>query len=143
MFDLDFLFVFANASISIVWILLVFLPRHPSSRWVLDTYNIQLILSLIYAFLILDRISNNTAGGFGSLEAIRKLFSADTALLAGWIHYLIFDSLVGTWMVHDAQKNNIPHLHIIVPLVFTFMLGPVGFLIYIFYRNIYLRRKKT
>jgi hypothetical protein len=138
--DFGFLFTAANVSILPVWILLIFLPNHPVSRWITDTYIIQMILALMYAFLIIDGMSGDNGGSFGSLEGVRKMFSGDGALLAGWIHYLVFDSFVGTWMVRDAQSKNIPHLHIIVPLVFTFMLGPIGLLIYLLYRGMYLRK---
>jgi hypothetical protein len=138
--DFSFLFTAANIVILPVWILLIFLPRNNVSRWVTDSFIIQMILSLMYAILIIDGLNHESAGSFSSLEGVRKLFADDAALLAGWIHYLVFDSFVGTWMVRDAQSKNIPHLHIIIPLVFTFLLGPIGFLLYLVYRAIYLKK---
>jgi hypothetical protein len=138
--DFGLLFTIANFSILPVWLLLIFLPKHHVSRWLTDTYFIQMILALIYAFLIVDGMGRGGDGSFSSLEGVRKLFADDAALLAGWIHYLVFDSFVGTWMVRDAESKNIPHLHIIIPLVFTFLLGPIGFLLYVVYRAIYLKK---
>ena len=139
--DFSILFTIANYAIIPVWLLLIFFPKNATSRWITDTYIIQMILALMYAFLIIDGMRSSGEGSFSSLEGVRKLFESDGALLAGWIHYLVFDSFVGTWMVRDAEQKNIPHLHIIVPMVFTFLLGPVGFLMYMAYRAIYLKKK--
>jgi hypothetical protein len=134
-FDFNFLFAFVNISILPVWVLLIFMPSREITRWITDTYIIQMILALMYLFLIFGTIGEGE-GGFGSLQEIRKGFESDAILLAGWIHYIIFDSFVGTWMVRDAQKNNISHMRIIAPLVFTLFLGPIGLLLYLAYKRV-------
>jgi hypothetical protein len=133
--DFNFLFGFANIAILPIWILLIVLPKHEVTRWLTDNYVIQMILALIYLFLIVGYMGEGE-GGMDSLQNIRKGFEHDAILLAGWIHYIVFDSFVGTWMVRDAEKRGIPHLHIIMPLVFTLLLGPVGLLLYLVYRRI-------
>lgn len=138
-FDFDFIFGFANIVILPVWLLLIFMPRHEITCWLTDNYIIQMILALMYAFLILGFIGEGN-GGFSSLQEIRKGFESDAILLAGWIHYIVFDSFVGTWIVRDAEKNNIPHIRVIVPLVFTMLLGPVGLLLYLAYKRVAGRR---
>jgi hypothetical protein len=133
--DFDFLFAFANIAILPVWVMLIFLPKKEISLWFTGNYVIQMILALMYLFLIVGYMSEGE-GGFGSLQEIRKGFEVDAILLAGWIHYIIFDSFVGTWMVRDAEKNNIPHYHIIAPLIFTMLLGPIGLLLYLIYKRV-------
>jgi hypothetical protein len=59
-----------------------------------------------------------------------RLFTNEWAALAGWIHYLAFDLLVGTWEVKDSQERGISHWFVIPCLVLTFLLGPIGFLLY-------------
>ena len=51
-------------------------------------------------------------------------------LLAGWIHYLAFDFLVGRVVLADAQRRGIHHLLVVPCLLLTFMLGPTGYLVY-------------
>ena len=51
-------------------------------------------------------------------------------LLAGWIHYLAFDLLIGSWEVRDARELGIPHLFVVPCLFLTFMFGPAGWLLY-------------
>ena len=69
---------------------------------------------------------------FSSLEGIVSLFKNTTpeSAAAGWLHYLAFDFWAGTWIIRHSRKNEISHLVIILPLLCTFMLGPVGIMIY-------------
>jgi hypothetical protein len=38
-------------------------------------------------------------GGFSTLAGVAVLFSNPWLLLAGWVHYLAFDLLIGSWEV--------------------------------------------
>ncbi len=62
------------------------------------------------------------------------LFEEPEAVMAGWIHYLVFDLFIGAWEVRDARRLKIPHLAVVPCLVLTFMLGPVGLLLYLILR---------
>ena len=78
-------------------------------------------------------------GGFSSLAEVKELLGAhDGILLAAWIHYLVFDLLIGSWIVEDARKRNFSHSVILASLACTFMFGPAGWLSYRI-----LRRLKT
>ena len=71
---------------------------------------------------------------FGSLDGVAALFVNREALLAGWIHYLAFDLLTGIFIVNNARKNGIGIALLLPCLFFTFMLGPVGLLLYLLIR---------
>lgn len=87
-------------------------------------------MASVYAFYVISHLGNFNMEAFSQLEGIKSLFSTDQAVLTGWIHYLVFDLLVGNWIVNNAQKNKISHYLIIPCLLFCFLLGPVGFLLY-------------
>lgn len=70
------------------------------------------------------------AGGFGSLADVAVLFGNPWALLAGWVHYLCFDLAVGTWEARDARHRGVPHAVLVPCLLATFLLGPLGLLLY-------------
>ena len=38
------------------------------------------------------------------------LFTNPEIALAGWLHYLAFDLLIGAWEVRTARREAIPHL---------------------------------
>ena len=80
-------------------------------------------------------------GGFGNLEEVMILFKNPKAVLAGWIHYLVFDLLTGRWIALDAVKNGISKWFVAPCLFFTLMLGPVGFLLYTILKYFYPKNK--
>ncbi|MEO0902914.1 MAG: abscisic acid-deficient protein Aba4 family protein, partial [Bacteroidota bacterium] len=54
----------------------------------------------------------------------------EEAVMAGWVHYLAFDLLIGMWMINQNRTLGI-HQLLMAPCLFaTFMLGPVGFLLF-------------
>jgi hypothetical protein len=101
------------------------------------------VMGATYLALIVIGLADSSApglAGFSSLEGVRTLFSRDGFLLAGWLHYLAFDLFVGSWEVRDASREAVPHLLVVPCLVLTFLLGPVGLLLYLAVRAVRLRR---
>ena len=123
------IFSIANLIALISWIILAVAPRWIGTRKIILSGVVPLLLSVAYMVLIV-LFFGHAEGGFDSLANVMKLFTNEWAALAGWIHYLAFDLFVGTWEVKDAQAKNISHWFVVPCLVLTFMLGPIGFLLY-------------
>jgi prepilin signal peptidase PulO-like enzyme (type II secretory pathway) len=123
------IFSIANLVAMLSWVILAVAPRWIVTRKVILSGVIPLLLSAAYLVLIV-LFFGKSEGGFGSLADVMKLFTNEWAVLAGWIHYLAFDLFVGTWEVKDAQEKGISHWFVIPCLFLTFMLGPIGFLLY-------------
>ncbi|HYN02672.1 MAG TPA: ABA4-like family protein [Vicinamibacteria bacterium] len=133
--------VFSMASTAVLpgWLLLVFAPRwRPTARLVCAVL-IPGLLAVLYAALIAARWGG-AEGGFSSLANVQKLFADPWLLLAGWVHYLVFDLFIGAWEVRDAGRLGIPHLLVVPCLVLTFLFGPVGLLLYGTVRAVRTRR---
>ena len=88
---------------------------------------VPVLLSVAYAGLVLAFWSR-APGGFGSLAEVMALFTMPEIALAGWIHYLAFDLLVGAWEVRTARREGIAFLLVLPCLALTFLFGPAGFL---------------
>ena len=97
------------------------------------------LLGLLYTWLIVNHFFS-AEGGFGSLEGVALLLQSPPILLAGWIHYLAFDLFVGSWEVRDAQRIGVHHLLVVPCLLLTFMLGPIGLLLYLVLRAAMAKR---
>ena len=69
-------------------------------------------------------------GGFDSLASVEQLFESRWLLLAGWVHYLAFDLLVGAWQLRTARREGIAHLQLLPCLLATFLFGPAGYLLF-------------
>lgn len=94
------------------------------------------LLAIVYAWLIFSSFQPGDMKSFGSLDGVMKLFQNKTLVTAGWVHYLAFDLLTGAWIKRNSLKYGIHHGLIIICLLFTFMLGPVGLLLYLVIRMI-------
>jgi hypothetical protein len=112
------------------WLLLIVAPHWKWTWRLRDSYFIPLLLAIVYGYLIITHMGTAEDGGFSTLTQVKNLFANDFLLLAGWIHYLAFDLFVGSWIARDAQQKGINHLLTVPCLAFTFMLGPIGFLLY-------------
>ena len=73
---------------------------------------------------------------FSSLESVMELFTAEDAVLAGWVHYLAFDLLVGMWIIDQNKDIGLSHFLVVPCLLGAFMLGPVGFLLFMIMKAI-------
>ena len=83
---------------------------------------------------------------FMSLEGVVTMFQNPNVVFVGWVHYIVFDLLVGRYISMDAVSRGASHLFyatFIVPCLFlTLMTGPVGFLLYAIVRPIALPAPK-
>lgn len=111
------------------WALLVILPKWKVTQWLIKYPVVPLLLSGIYCVYIAG-FFDIKGGGFNSIQEVRRLFADDSVLLAGWVHYLAFDLLIGFSIIKSAQIKTISHWLVIPCLVLTFMFGPCGFLLY-------------
>ena len=98
------------------------------------------LLAIAYALLIWTGFGEAEGGGFGSIAEIRALFASDSALVAGWFHYLAFDLFVGAWIVEDGTNRRVPRLLLLPCLPLTFLFGPTGLLLYFILRLAFARR---
>jgi hypothetical protein len=137
----DFLFSLANPLALLGWALLVLAPRWTGTRRLVLSGALPLVLAVAYALLIGSHYlsAQGGEGGFSSLQGVATLFRNPWALLAGWVHYLCFDLCLGIWESLDARRRGVPHLLLVPCLVLTFMLGPVGLLLYSLVRRFYSR----
>jgi len=133
--DVDVVFSIASSVALISWIMLfVFYDK----SWIYPVLlsGVVVFLGILYLYYMSVGFTGGAEGGFGSLKDVRLLFASDQALLAGWIHYLAFDLFVGMWMSQDAFRLKINRWILLPCLFFTFMMGPVGLLLYLTVRAI-------
>jgi hypothetical protein len=131
----DLLFSVTNDMALIGWVMLAILPGR---RWVPDVVTgrvIPIALALVYAAVVVATFFG-AEGNFSSLDGVASLFSNRWLLLAGWVHYLAFDLLIGTWEARDARERGLPHLLLVPCLFLTLMFGPAGWLLYMLIRRV-------
>jgi len=123
------------------WFLLVFLPSWQYTPLVVMIT--VLTICAFYSYFILFGQSYDQGArkphykDFGSLAGVLKLFSNARVVLAGWLHYLAFDLLIGLFIVMDSQQHDISHFMILPVLFLSLMIGPAGLLCYFILRAFY------
>ncbi len=122
------------------WIALLAAPL--ARTFLVRAARIVAILLAIAYFAQLFTITQPVAGAsFNTLAGVTALFSMPGNVMLGWTHYLAFDLFVGSWEVEDAGRIGIAHWAMIIPLILTFMFGPVGLVTYAVIRTIHLWRR--
>ena len=118
-----------NTIVLLPWLLMIIAPNAEITRTVITSNAFPLSLAIIYAIYIVKTF-NKSSGNFMTLAGVEKLFSKREVLLAGWIHYLVFDLFIGAWEWRDALQHDISQWILAPCLILTLMFGPVGYLVY-------------
>jgi len=129
----DQIFSLANPLALIGWLTLILFPRRRWATHFVIPIAVPALFASAYVAILVTKWGT-ASGGFSSLQGVASLFSSPWLLLAGWIHYLAFDLLIGRWEVLDAQERGVPYLAVVPCLALTFLFGPAGWLAYVLVR---------
>jgi hypothetical protein len=153
-FTLEMIYHFANIGVIPLWILLAFLPGWSGTKVLVNSILVPLILSLTYFYVFYIYI-NTSDGLFSNLldkgktfelymgiEQLKKIFSDKNILLLFWIHFLTANLMLGVWIATDAAKNKALQFIVLVPLVLTYFLGPIGLGLYLILRLLAAQKLK-
>ncbi|MCG8573120.1 MAG: DUF4281 domain-containing protein [Spirochaetes bacterium] len=135
----EIIFKIANFAVLPAWLLLIVKPHSKVTRIVVFSYIFPFFLGICYLALMIINIGKSN-GSFTSLADLGLLFQNPATLLIGWIHYLAFDLMVGSWISQNANQNQIKHVFIIPCLILTLMAGPIGLVVYLIIK--WIARKK-
>lgn len=131
------LFPIPNTAAALCWLMLMLAP--PGSAWPRRiALGAAVLLAMTYAALIGAFVSQGQ-GDFQSLAGVQRLFQHPGLLLAGWVHYLVFDLLVGLWERAEAARIGLSRWLLLPCLFMTFMFGPIGWLVFLAVRQFRLR----
>jgi hypothetical protein len=126
---LELIFSLSGLLVMCGWVPALFFPAAPFTRTLVHKGLVPALLALAYGYLI-SRFSSNASGGFGSLEEVKQLFSHEALLLAGWLHYLCFDLLIGARIGLEAHHKGYAKVWVVPVQILVLMAGPIGWLTY-------------
>jgi hypothetical protein len=129
---IDLVFMVVNLVVTPFWLLMIFFPGW---KWTLKIIRSPLIIlppALIYAALVLPQ-AGALLGALANpdLNTLAASLANPTGFTIAWAHLLAFDLLAGRWAYLDSREKRVHPVLMGVVLFFTFMLGPVGFLLYL------------
>ncbi len=136
------IFSVGNSVILLGWLLLIILPNWKYTQD-LVLNGLIILYAIVYSYLILKDIGDFKVDSFSTLANVKALFQNDNAVAAGWFHYLAFDLFVGAYIVRKGISIGISRWLYTLPLPFTFMFGPFGYLIFFIIKSFKTRSITT
>ena len=120
-----------NSGILFFWILLLVFPKKVFTQKIIAFPWVPLVIAIGYVYF-LSTTTGTFSADFSSLYGLTEMFqnAEPRGVAAGWLHYLAFDFWVGCWMLKNSQEKRVKHVWIILPLICTFVLGPLGIILY-------------
>ena len=134
-FTIEMLYYWVNLGVIPFWLLLIFFPSSHLSRYFVTSIFPFFILGGTYIF-ILYKSYLNSYDFFGNftlylgIDEISNLFTDKIFLMLFWSHFISINLFTGGWIVKDSQKYSINKILLIIPLITTYLIGPLGLFIY-------------
>ena len=144
-FTIEMLYMWINIGVLPFWFILVFFPQSHLCKYFVTSIFPVLILSGGYIFVLYKsyQLDYDFLGNFTlylGLDDLSRLFEDNLYLLVFWIHFIAINLFVGGWIVKDAQKFYINKFLLAVPLIITYLIGPIGLFFYWIIKIFYAKR---
>ena len=138
------IYLIANWGVIPFWLLLIFLPNNQITNFFTQSIIPFLLLGLGYAYLSYKiYLENNIFDGFelyNGLDGLYSMFANEALLLVFWLHFLAISLFMGAWIVRDSKRYLVPRIVTIPSLILTYFTGPVGLVIYWFFRIFFAKK---
>ena len=143
-FTIEMLYYWVNLGVLPFWLILIFFPNSNISRYFVTSIFPILILSGAYIFILYKSYLNsydfnNNFSLYLSIDHLSDLFTDKSYLMMFWIHFISINLFTGGWIVRDSQKLSINKILVIIPLVITYLIGPIGLFLYWLIRIFYAK----
>ena len=144
-FTIEILYYWVNFGVLPFWLILIFFPQSNLSRYFVTSIFPILLLSGAYIFMLYKSYLSSyefltNFDLYLSISNLSNLFSNETFLMLFWIHFVSINLFTGGWIVKDSQKFGINKIILFLPLVITYLIGPLGILVYWIVRIFYAKR---
>ena len=138
------IYLIANWGVIPFWLLLIFLPHHQITNFLVQSVIVPLLLAAGYIYLSYGLFTDgNMFDGFelySGLDGLYSMFANETLLLIFWLHFLSISLFAGAWIVRDAKRYLIPKIITTPSLILTYFTGPIGLVTYWFFRIFFAKK---
>ena len=144
-FTIETLYMWINLGVLPFWFMLILFPQSHLCRIFVTSIFPIFILSGVYIFVLYKSylINYDFIGNFSlylGLNELSRLFEDSLYILFFWTHFIAINLFVGGWIVKDSQKFSINKVLMAVPLIVTYLIGPIGLFLYWIIRIFYAKR---
>ena len=138
------IYLAANWGVIPFWLLLIFAPNHSLTNFFVQSIIVPMLLAIGYIYLSYNLyLENNIFDGFelyGGLDGLYSMFANESLLLIFWLHFLAISLFAGSWIIRDSKRYFIPKIITMPSLILTYFTGPVGILVYWFFRIFFAKK---
>ena len=143
-FTIDMLYLWVNCGVLPFWFILIFFPQSHLCKYLVTSILPTVLLGGAYIFMLYKSYTDtyDFLANFNlylGLANISELFSDNTFLMMFWIHFIAINLFVGGWIAKDSQKLAVNKFLVGIPLIITYLIGPLGLFIYWFVRLFYAK----
>ena len=142
---MEMVYLWLNLGVLPFWFLLIIFPQSQIARVFITSIFPIFILSLVYAYLLFivymdgyDFLQNFKL--YLGLGEISNLFENQSFLILFWVHFLAMNLFCGGWIVKDSQMFVMNKFLVSLPLIITYLIGPIGITLYWIIRIFYAKR---
>ena len=144
-FTIETLFMWINLGVLPFWFILIVFPQSHLSRIFVTSIFPIFILSGVYIFILYKSYltSYDFIGNFNlylGLNELSRLFEDHLYIMIFWTHFVAINLFIGGWIVKDSQKFSINKVLLALPLILTYLTGPIGLFLYWIIRIFYAKR---
>ena len=144
-FTIETLYMWINLGVLPFWFILIVFPQSHLSRIFVTSIFPFFILSGVYVFILYKSylIGYDFDGNFSlylGLSELSRLFEDHLYIMIFWTHFIAINLFIGGWIVKDSQKFAINKVLMAVPLIVTYLIGPIGLILYWIIRIFYAKR---
>jgi hypothetical protein len=138
------IYLMANWGVLPFWIMLIATPNNVLTKILVHSVVAPALLSSAYILIAYKIYLNGDFFGafdlYMGLENLYAVFSDESFLLIFWLHFLSISLFTGTWIVRDSNKYMMSRILVILSLILTYFSGPVGLVIYWFFRIFFAKK---
>ena len=144
-FTIETLYMWVNLGVLPFWFILIIFPQSHLSRIFVTSIFPFFILSGVYIFILYKSylIGYDFDGNFSlylGLNELSRLFEDHLYIMFFWTHFIAINLFIGGWILKDSQKFSINKVLMAVPLILTYLIGPIGLFFYWIIRIFYAKR---
>ena len=144
-FTIEKLYMWINLGVLPFWFILIVFPQSHLSRIFVTSIFPFFILGGVYIFILYKSylIGYDFDGNFSlylGLSELSRLFEDHLYIMIFWTHFIAINLFIGGWIVKDSQKFSINKVLMAVPLIMTYLIGPIGLFLYWIIRIFYAKR---
>ncbi len=144
-FTIETLYMWINLGVLPFWFILIVFPQSHLSRIFVTSIFPFFILSVVYIFILYKSylIGYDFDGNFSlylGLNELSRLFEDHLYIMIFWTHFIAINLFIGGWIVKDSEKFSINKVLMAVPLIVTYLIGPIGLFLYWIIRIFYAKR---